>query len=201
MKACSSSPELHIPITCKIRLQQTVESTIQIARMLEDAGCAMLAIHGRKLSTNKNHRDGPANLAAIAATRKALRIPVITNGNVRCAEDVTSNLRETGCEGIMCAEQLLKDPALFERAQGPAPETEEMVDEYMLACDEFLGDDDTNRMSVWGASNGHVIREHVLAMRRYDPAEAARYANNKRSAGALDKNRKKGKCIHTSEVA
>lgn len=187
VKVCTSSPELNIPITCKIRLQQTVDSTIQLARMLEDAGCAMLAIHGRKLNVSKKHRDGPANLAAIAATRKALHsIPVITNGNVRCPEDVPKNLLQTGCEGIMCAEQLLRDPALFERAQGPAPEAEELVDEYLLHCHDFLGDDDANRLSVWGASNGHVIREHVLAMRKNGSAGGA---HSRRSAGAADRSR------------
>merc|ERR1712232_462634 len=102
IKTCSAAQELQIPVTCKIRLQQSVASTIEFARLLQDAGCAMLAIHGRKLTPNQKHRDGPANLAAISATRKALHIPVITNGNVRCAEDVPNNLEETGCEGIMC---------------------------------------------------------------------------------------------------
>merc|ERR1712113_955307 len=95
------------------------------------------------------------------------------------------NLGQTGCEGIMCAEQLLKDPALFERAQGPAPQTEELVDEYIMHVGDFLGDDDdddVHRLSVWGASNGHVIREHVLSMRKYDPLVAARYAKQTRNS-------------------
>ncbi|CAE8627905.1 unnamed protein product [Polarella glacialis] len=177
VRTCASDPELRIPIFCKIRLQPTVSATIKFASMLEDAGCALLAIHGRKLLVGKSKaRDGPADLGAVAAVRSALRaMPVLSNGNVRCPADVCTNLASTRCEGIMCAEQLLKDPALFERAAAhsakaagsiPArlPSAEELVEEYLGLCCDFDGEDDAHCFSVWGASNGHVVREHVNRM-------------------------------------
>ena len=44
-------------------------------------------------------------------------VPVPTNGNVRCVGDVGANLEETAAAGIMVAEQILRDPALFQRAR------------------------------------------------------------------------------------
>ena len=68
----------------------------------------------------------------------------------------------------MCAEQLLNDPALFRRALDwrpgfpcPGPSSEMLVDEYLGLCCEYGAEDETVSFSVWGATNGHVIREHV----------------------------------------
>lgn len=44
---------------------------------------------------------------------RALRIPVIANGNVRELADAERCLDETGCDGIMSGCGVLADPALF----------------------------------------------------------------------------------------
>ncbi|OLP83960.1 tRNA-dihydrouridine(16/17) synthase [NAD(P)(+)]-like [Symbiodinium microadriaticum] len=173
ISACSRCADLRIPVCCKIRLQHTLAGTIKFAKLLQEAGCPLLAIHGRKLLCSKSkHREGAADLAAIAAVRDALQIPVFTNGNVRSPADIFQNLKATQCEGIMCAEQLLNDPALFRRALDwrpgfpcPGPSSEMLVDEYLGLCCEYGAEDETVSFSVWGATNGHVIREHVHRMR------------------------------------
>jgi tRNA-dihydrouridine synthase len=61
-------------------------------------------------------RDGPAHLDQIAEIKKAVpHITIIANGNVRTYEDVVENQMFTGSDGIMAAEGLLDDPALFVR--------------------------------------------------------------------------------------
>jgi len=70
ISACSRCSDLRIPICCKIRLQHTLAGTIKFAKLLQDAGCPLLAIHGRKLLCSKSkHREGAADLGAIAAVR------------------------------------------------------------------------------------------------------------------------------------
>jgi tRNA-dihydrouridine synthase len=49
----------------------------------------------------------------IGAIVRSVKIPVISNGNVRSVIDVVNNLRFTGAAGIMSAEGILKDPTLF----------------------------------------------------------------------------------------
>ena len=39
--------EARVPITCKMRVADTDEATVAFARMLVDAGCVMLTVHGR----------------------------------------------------------------------------------------------------------------------------------------------------------
>lgn len=43
----TAARQLHKPISCKIRLFQDISKTIEYARMLQAAGCSLLAVHGR----------------------------------------------------------------------------------------------------------------------------------------------------------
>ena len=103
---------LQVPVSCKIRLFPNLQDTINYARMLEEAGCSLLAVHGR----TRDEKDGKkfrANWQAIKAVKESVRIPVLANGNVRHMDDVRDCLAETGVEGVLSAESLLENPALF----------------------------------------------------------------------------------------
>ena len=103
---------LHVPVSCKIRIFPRLEDTIAYAKMLEDAGCSLLAVHGR----TRDEKDGKkirANWAAIRAVKNSVRIPVLANGNIRHIEDVHECLANTDADGVLSAETLLENPAIF----------------------------------------------------------------------------------------
>ena len=85
--------------------------------MLEDAGCAMTAVHGRRRGNEQHKRSGAADLEAVRAVKAALSIPVLTNGNVSSFVDGLDALQQTGADGVMSAEEILRDPALFARCE------------------------------------------------------------------------------------
>jgi tRNA-dihydrouridine synthase 1 len=107
---------LRVPVFCKIRLQDEPEETLRYARQLQQAGCALLAVHGRVRGDPLHRRKGPADLRQVAAVKAALRIPVLTNGNVRDAGELLASLSTTKADGVMSAEGALDDPAIFARA-------------------------------------------------------------------------------------
>jgi tRNA-dihydrouridine synthase len=51
--------------------------------------------------------------ASAQAVKEALRIPVLANGNVETMADALACLNATRCDGVMSAEGLRANPALF----------------------------------------------------------------------------------------
>ena len=109
---------LPVPVTAKIRLQDSVEESVEFAKLIAKAGARMIAVHGRKRGSAQKRRVGPARLDWVKAIVDALPdIPIVSNGNVRCHADVHAALEATGAAGVMSAEGILEDPGLF--ACGP----------------------------------------------------------------------------------
>lgn len=107
-----------IPICCKIRLLNTLEETIELCQQLREAGASLIAIHARYRAswerTGPGARDGPALLDQVTEIRKHVPdIPIIANGNTKTFDDVVKNLELTKADGLMSAEGILDDPALF----------------------------------------------------------------------------------------
>ena len=102
---------LEVPVTCKMRILPKVEDTVAFALMLQEAGAAAVAVHGRR--REQRHHEGPADWDQIAAVRRALGIAVIANGNVRTRADAERAIAVTGCAAVMSATALLANPRLF----------------------------------------------------------------------------------------
>jgi tRNA-dihydrouridine synthase 1 len=111
------SCSIKVPISCKIRIFDSVEDTISFALRLEAAGCSMLTVHGRQ--RDQRHHIGPVNWEAIRRIKNALKIPVIGNGGIINREQAEFLIKMSGCDGIMAATAILSDPALFSRDTNP----------------------------------------------------------------------------------
>lgn len=89
-----------VPVTLKMRLgwDDASHNAPQIARMAEEAGITMVAVHGR---TRQQFYKGAANWAAIAPVKAAVGIPVIANGDIICADTARAALKASRADGVM----------------------------------------------------------------------------------------------------
>lgn len=119
VSACSKN--IKVPLFCKIRVFQSIEKTVEYARIFERAGASLLAVHGRTRE-QKGENTGLASWEHIRAVKEALDIPVIANGNMIYNQDVKRCYEFTGCDGVMIAEPHLFNPAIFESKESSSVE-------------------------------------------------------------------------------
>jgi tRNA-dihydrouridine synthase B len=101
-----------IPVTLKTRTgwNRDNKNGINIAKIAEDCGIQMLAIHGR---TRADKYEGQAEYDTISAIKRAVKIPVIANGDIDSPEKALTVLQQTGCDGIMLGRAAHGRPWIF----------------------------------------------------------------------------------------
>ena len=132
-----------VPVTVKTRLGWNDEeiNIIEFATRMEEAGAAMLTLHGR---TRAQGYNGTANWEWIASVKQALSIPVIANGDIFSVEAAIKCLEITGADGVMCSRGTLGYPFLvgeidryLQTGEKLAPPT--MVERLECAKEHLLG--------------------------------------------------------------
>lgn len=110
VKAASQATD--IPITVKIRKgwDDNSVNAVEFAQAMEQAGAKAITVHGR---TRKQMYAGKADWGIIAAVKRAVKVPVIGNGDVSTAEQCVRMYKETGCDLVMVGRGALGNPWLF----------------------------------------------------------------------------------------
>ena len=151
-----------VPVTVKTRIGLGPEShmpIVDLARRLEDAGVAAIALHCR---TAMMGHSGSADWSWAARAREVVSIPVIVNGDVRSAQDAQRALRETGCEGVMVGRRAIEHPWIFREARALLDAGRELapptVAERLALCREHLIANVARRGEPFGV---HCTRRHL----------------------------------------
>jgi tRNA-dihydrouridine synthase B len=101
-----------VPVTLKMRTGWCAaeRNAIVIARAAEDAGIAMVTVHGR---TREQGYSGLAEYDTVAEVKAALRIPVVANGDIDSPQKARSVLRYTGADALMIGRAAQGRPWIF----------------------------------------------------------------------------------------
>jgi tRNA-dihydrouridine synthase B len=139
-----------VPVTLKFRTgwDRQNKNALRIARMAEEAGIAMLTLHGR---TRADGYKGEAEYDTIRAVKAAVGIPVVANGDITTPEKAKYVLDYTGADAVMIGRAAQGRPWICREIDHylrlgehlPAPLVEEvrgLMNEHLPAHYAFYGE-------------------------------------------------------------
>jgi tRNA-dihydrouridine synthase B len=139
-----------VPVTLKFRTgwDRQNKNALTIARMAEQAGIAMLTLHGR---TRADGYKGDAEYDTIAAVKAGVAIPVVANGDITTPEKAKFVLDYTGADAVMIGRAAQGRPWICREIDHylrtgehlPAPlieEVRELMNEHLPSHYAFYGE-------------------------------------------------------------
>jgi tRNA-dihydrouridine synthase B len=103
---------VQVPVTLKIRTGPAPErrNATRIAHIAESSGVQLIAVHGR---TRACAFRGEAEFDTVAEVKRAVRIPVIANGDIASPAQAKRVLERTGADGLMIGRGAHGRPWIF----------------------------------------------------------------------------------------
>lgn len=168
-----------VPVSVKLRAvgsDKSVPQLIEFVNKLVDSGADWITLHPR---TAEQKRRGTANWSQIAELKKAMKIPIIGNGDIQTFEDVIAMQQQTGADKVMAGRALaarpwmvwqlgeklgFAEPVQFRGRKAPSDGYEEGV-EYGRSLLKLIDYAEENFMIEAGASESLTLRKVLFHIR------------------------------------
>lgn len=103
---------VQIPVTVKMRTGWDSDNltAVELAKRCENAGASMLTVHGR---TRVQMYAPPVDFDTIKNVKKAVKIPVVANGDIVDGKSALNMLETTECDYLMVGRAAQGNPFIF----------------------------------------------------------------------------------------
>ncbi|KAH7646116.1 trna-dihydrouridine synthase [Dermatophagoides farinae] len=126
----SLKAKIRKPISCKIRVFDSLDSTLNLLKLIEEAGANAIAIHGRTIDERPRHPNRNDYIRAAAYT---LNIPVIANGDscrINNYEDMKIFQEKTRASSVMVSRSAMKNCSIF-NPSNMIKDVDDVIKEYL----------------------------------------------------------------------
>jgi tRNA-dihydrouridine synthase B len=162
IEAVVAACTLHnVPVTLKMRTGwcDAERNAVRIARAAEQAGVAMVTVHGR---TREQGYKGAAEYDTVAAVKAALRIPVVANGDIDTPEKAREVLAATGADAIMIGRAAQGRPWIFREIAHFLATGEHLPPPSVLQAKHWLLEHLDEHYGLYGEYTGvRTARKHI----------------------------------------
>jgi tRNA-dihydrouridine synthase B len=169
----------NVPVTLKMRTGwcQAARNAVRIALAAQNAGVAMVTVHGR---TREQGYKGDAEYETIAQVKAALRIPVVANGDIDTPEKALHVLSVTGADAIMIGRAAQGRPWIFREIAHYLETGEQLAPPTVLEASDWLIEHLHDHYGLYGETTGmRTARKHIgWAVRGLPGGEAFRQRMN-----------------------
>ena len=165
----------NVPVTLKMRTGwcDAERNALRLALAAENAGVAMVTVHGR---TREQGYKGFAEYDTVAAVKAALRIPVVANGDIDSSEKARDVLAYTKADAVMIGRAAQGRPWIFREINHFLATGEHLPAPEVLQAKAWLIEHLHDHYSLYGEHTGvRTARKHIgWAVRGLPGGEAFR---------------------------
>lgn len=169
-----------VPVTLKMRTgrNEAEKNAVALARRAQDAGIAMLTVHGR---TREQGFKGLAEHDTTAAVKAALAIPVVANGDIHSPEAARAVLAHTKADALMIGRAAQGRPWIFREIAHHLATGEALAPPTVAEAARWLTEHLQDHYALYGESVGvKSARKHIgWALRELPGGEAFRDEMNR----------------------
>jgi tRNA-dihydrouridine synthase B len=168
-----------VPVTLKMRTGRNAaeKNALALARRAEQAGIAMLTVHGR---TREQGFRGLAEYDTVAAVKAALSIPVVANGDIDSPEKARAVLAYTRADALMIGRAAQGRPWIFREIAHFLASGVHLAPPSTVEAAAWLGEHLHDHYGLYGEFVGvRSARKHIgWALRELPGGEAFRAEMN-----------------------
>ena len=139
VEAVAKAVDVPVTVKCRKGWDKGSVNVVAFVKDLENAGCQMVAVHGR---TRSMLYTGVADWDIIREVKEAVKIPVLANGDIVDADKALDCLRRTGADGVMIGRSAFGDPWVLEQIAAalkgdPIPQRPDLSHRVDTALEQF----------------------------------------------------------------